>query len=72
MCIRDRSWDYSDANISYEGSYLVATSGSNGNVVVARRGKLKGSKQKLKASSTQTPYGNKTSVTVDKETQISP
>ena len=36
---RELSWDYSDANISYEGSYLVATSGSNGDVIVTRRGK---------------------------------
>ena len=39
---RDLSWDYSDANISYEGSYLVATSGSNGDVIVTRRGKSRG------------------------------
>ena len=30
---RELSWDYSDVNISYEGSYLTATSGTNGNVV---------------------------------------
>ena len=36
------------------------------------REKPKGSKQRLKISSTQTPYGNKTSVSVDKETQITP
>ena len=39
---RDLSWDYSDANISYEGSYLVATSGSNGDLIVTRRGKSRG------------------------------
>ena len=69
---RDLSWDYSDATISYEGSYLVATSGSNGVVTVIRRGKSRGGRQKFKANSTQTPYGNKTSVSVDKETQMTP
>ena len=69
---RDLSWDYSDANISYEGSYLVATSGSNGDLMVTRRGKSRGGRQKFRASSTQTPYGNKTSVSVDKETQMTP
>ena len=44
---RDLSWDYSDANISYEGGYLVATSGSNGNVIVTRRGKSRGGRQNL-------------------------
>ena len=39
---RDLSWDYSDASLSYECSYLVATSGLNGDVVVTRRGKSKG------------------------------
>ena len=39
---RDLSWDYSDANISYEGSYLVATNGSNGDLIVTRRGKSRG------------------------------
>ena len=34
---RDLSWDFSDATISHEGSYLVVTSGSNGNVVVTSR-----------------------------------
>ena len=29
---RDLSWDYSHANISYEGSYLVATNGSMENL----------------------------------------
>ena len=38
---RDLSWDYSDANISYEGSYLVSASGTNGNVVVTRRRKTR-------------------------------
>ena len=69
---RDLSWDYSDANISYEGSYLVSASGMNGNVVVTRRRKTRGGRQKSKASSTQTPYGNKTSVSVYKETQMTP
>ena len=41
---RDLSWDYSDAKISYEGSYLFATSGSNGDAVVTRRGKSRGGK----------------------------
>ena len=35
---RDLSWDYSDATMSYEGSYLVATCGPDGNTVVTRRG----------------------------------
>ena len=39
---RDLSWDYSDATISYEGSYLAATSGSNGDVIFTRRGKSRG------------------------------
>ena len=39
---RDLSWDYSDAAISYEGSYLVTTSGLNGDVIVTRRGKSRG------------------------------
>ena len=39
---RDLSWDNSDATISYEGSYLVATIGLNGDVVVTRRGKSRG------------------------------
>ena len=69
---RDLSWDYSDANISYEGSYLVATSGSNGDVIVTRRGKSRGGRQIFRANSTQTPHGNKTSVSVDKETQMTP
>ena len=67
---RDLSWDYSDANISYEGSYLVATNGSNGDLIITRRGKSRGGRQKFRASSTQTSYGNKTSVSVDKETQM--
>ena len=69
---RDISWDYSDANISYEGSYLVATNGSNGDLIVTRREKSRGGRRKFRASSTQTPYGNKTSVSVDKETQMTP
>ena len=66
------SWDYSDANISYEGSYLTATSEMSRNVTTGTREKPKGSRQRLKVSSTRTPYGNKTSVCVDKETQITP
>ena len=69
---RDLSWDYSDANISYEGSYLVASNGSNGDLIVTRRGKSRGGRQKFRASSTQTPCGNKTSVSVDKDTQMTP
>ena len=65
-------WDYSDANIPYEGSYLTATSEMSRNITTGTREKPKGSKQRLKISSTQTPYGNKTSVSVDKETQITP
>ena len=66
------SWDYSDANISYEGSYLTATSEMSRNITAGTRDKPKGSKQRLKISSTQTHYGNRTSVSVDKETQITP
>ena len=69
---RDLSWDYSDANISYEGSYLIGTSGLNGDLIVTRRGKSRAGRQKFRANSTQTPYGNKTSVSVDKETQMTP
>ena len=50
---------------------ILSASGMNGNVVVTRR-KTRGGRQKSKASSTQTPYGNKTSVSVDKETQMTP
>ena len=42
------------------------------NITTGTREKPKGSKQRLKTSSTQTPYGNKTSVSDDKETQITP
>ena len=66
------SWDYSDANIPYEGSYLTATNEMSRNITAGTRDKPKGSKQRLKISSTQTPYGNKTSVSVDKETQRTP
>ena len=69
---RNLAWDYSDANISYEGSYLVATNGSNGDLIVTRKGKSGRGKQKFRSSSMQTPYGNKTSVSVDKETQMTP
>ena len=43
-----------------------------GNTVVTRRGKTKRIRHRYKASSTQTPYGNKTAVSVDKETQMTP
>ena len=69
---KDLLWDYSDANIPYEGSYLTATSEMSRNVITGTRKRPKGSRQRLKVSSTQTPYGNKTSVSVDKETQITP
>ena len=69
---KDLLWDYSDANITYEGSYLTANSEMSRNITIGTREKPKGSKQGLKVSSTQTPYGNKTSVCVDKETQITP
>ena len=65
---KDLSWNYSDASIPYEGSYLTATSEMSRNVTTGTREKPKGSRQRLKVSSTQTPYGNKTSVSVDKET----
>ena len=69
----DQSWDYSDANIPYEGSYLTTTSETNKNVsTINIRGKPKGVRQRLRVSSTQTPYGNKTSVSVDNETQMTP
>ena len=51
---RDLSWDYSNANIPYEGSYLTATSKMGGNVVVSGRGKPKGGRQRLNVSSTLT------------------
>ena len=69
---RDLSWDYSDANIPYEGSYLTTTGETSKNVTTGTRGKPKGGRQRLKVSSTQTPYGNKTSVSVNKETQMTP
>ena len=70
---RDLSWDYSDANIPYEGSYLTTTSETSKNVsTINIRGKPKGDRQRLRVSSTQTPYWNKTSVSVDKETQMTP
>ena len=50
----------------------IAIGGSNGDVIVTRRGKFRGGRQKFKANSTQTPYGNKTPVSVDKETQMTP
>ena len=34
---RDLSWNYSDATMSDEGSYLVATSGPDGNTVVNQK-----------------------------------
>ena len=70
---RDLSWDYSDANIPYEGSYLTTTSETSKNVTTTNiTGKPKGGRQRLRVSSIQTPYGNKTSVSVDKETQTTP
>ena len=66
---RDLSWDYSDANIPYEGSYLTTTGETSKNVTTSTRGKPKGGRQRLKVSSTQTPYGNKTSVSINKETK---
>ena len=70
---RDLSWDYSDANIPYGGSYLTTTSETSKDVsTINIRGKQKRGRQRLTVSSTQTPYGNKTSVSVDKETQMTP
>ena len=69
---RDLSWGYSDANISCEGSYLVATSRLNGDLIVTKRRKSRGDRQKFRANSTQTPYRNKTSVKIDKEPQMTP
>ena len=42
---RDLSWDYSDANVSYEGSYLTATSEISRNV---QEGNQKGVDKDLK------------------------
>ena len=39
---RDVSWDYSDANIPYEGSYFTTTDETGRNVVASGRGKPKG------------------------------
>ena len=69
---RDLSLDYSDANIPHEGSYLTTTGETSKNVTMGTRGKPKGGRQRLKVSSTQTPYGNKYSVSVNKETQMTP
>ena len=69
---KDLLWDYSDANIPYQGSYLITTSEISRNVTAGTRGKPKGGRQRLKVSSTQSPYGNKTSVSVNKETQMTP
>ena len=69
---RDLLWDYSDANIPYEGSCLTTTGEMSKNVTTGTRGKPKGGRQRLKVSSTQTLYGNKTSVNVGKETQMTP
>ena len=66
---RDLSWDYSDADIPYEGSYLTTMHETSKNVTTGTRGKPKGGRQRLKVSSTQTSYRNKSSVSVDKETQ---
>ena len=65
---RELLWDYSDANIPYEGSYLTTTGETSKNVTTNTIGKPKRGRQRLKVSSTQTPYGNKASVSVDKET----
>ena len=69
---RDLSWDYSDATMNHEGSFLVATSGPDGNTGVTRRGKTKRNRCRYKANSTLTPYANKTAVSIDKETQMTP
>ena len=69
---RELLWDYSDANIPYEGSYLTTTGETSKNVKTNTIGKPKGGRQRLKVSSTQTPCGNKASVSVDKETQMTP
>ena len=47
---KDLSWDYSDANIPYEGSYLTATSEMSRNVTTGTRKRPKGSRQRLKVS----------------------
>ena len=44
---RDLSWDYSDANIPYEGSNLTTTSEMGRNVVASERRKPKGGRQRL-------------------------
>ena len=49
---KDLLWDYSDANIPYEGSYLTATSEIGRNITTGTRGRPKGSRQRLKVSST--------------------
>ena len=43
---KDLSWDYSDANIPYEGSYLTATSEMSRNVTTGTRERPKGSRQR--------------------------
>ena len=43
---RDLLWDYSDANIPYEGSYLTTTSEISKNVTTNIRGKPKGGRQR--------------------------
>ena len=55
---RDLFWDYSDATMNYDGSYLVATSGPDWNTVVTRRGKSKRNRCRYKANSTQTQLRN--------------
>ena len=69
---RNLSWDYSDANMSHEGSYLTTPEEPSKRTRTGLKGTQKSSRQKLKVSSTQTPFGNKTSVSVDKETQMTP
>ena len=69
---RDLSWDYSDAAMSYEGRYLVVTSGPDGNTVVTRRRKTRRNRCRYKTNSTQTLHGNKTAVSVHKGTQMTP
>ena len=44
---RDLSWDYSDANIPDEGSYLTTTSERGRNVTMSERRKQKGGRQRL-------------------------
>ena len=69
----DNHYDLKERDLSWHYSYLTTTSETRKNVsTINIRGKPKGGRQRLKVSSTQTPYGNKTSVSVDKETQMIP